>query len=316
MINIDNLKEYVDSFIKHLRQIGGYSTNTCEAYQSDLLGFICFLESNQSIQKLTKDEIRAYLANQYQIGHSKTTIMRRIAALRKFFRFGVKSGWWNVDPTLGIHMPKKDKRLPTILSQEEMQTMLDNNEEKLDSFRSIRNALISELLYSTGIRVSELVDITLKDVDLYSSRIRVTGKGNKTRYVMLGSKVKVILGDYLSERKNFLLSGAEYKNSQPIESEALIVSRWGTKISPYSVQKIIRKDAYKVPYNKHITPHGFRHAFATHLLERGADLRAIGLMLGHESLATTQNYLHLSLKHLTESYRKAHPRAEVIDEKD
>ena len=290
------LEEYI-AYLKHEKNA---SSHTISSYKSDLLQLAQFLENKKlSLRDIDNIVLRGFLAVLYDRGEKKSTVGRKLAAIRSFLQFCVRKHWMVDNPAKMVSTPKQDKPVPSFLTEEEMQKFLDlpQTAKPLD----LRDKAILELLYATGIRVSELVGICLEDVIFIERLIRVRGKGKKERLVPFGRMAEMSLRSYLRVRSII--------NKGKVEETPLFLNYRGQKLSSRSVERTVDKYIRRSALRQKISPHSLRHSFASHLLSRGADLRVIQELLGHESLATTQKYTHLDLKHLLEVYRKSHPRS-------
>lgn len=285
------MKERINEFKSYLMYEKMFSSNTVNSYVRDLEEFNSFLES-EYIKHVTYKDIRSYLAYMYNKKYSSRTISRKLSAIRSFYKYEVNKGVIKDNPCLLISNPKVEKKLPNYLSYNEIETML----EVPDTFKnnSLRDKLIIEILYSTGIRVSELVNINVKDIDFYNNQILILGKGNKERYVIFGNTLKDMLKEYIS-----------IKN----DSEYLITNKYNKKMSTRSIEEIVKKIVKIDGIKNKVTPHTIRHTFATHMLNEGADLRVVQELLGHENLKTTEVYTHVSNERLRSVYLSSHPRA-------
>lgn len=301
------MDELISKYIDYLRNERNASGHTLRNYLSDLNQFQRFLRhsefcldatGNIDQRKIDIHVARAYLASLNK-HRKKTSIGRKLAALKGFFKYLLASGHVAKDPLLLIQTPKQDKPLPSFLSVDDVFQLLGGI--KIDGPLDVRDRAMLEVFYSTGIRVSELVGLNWDDVDFQLGITRVMGKGSKERIVPIGAVAMQALQDYsLEHRKKWL----------PCKGEnAVFLNRHGKRITARSVARIVEKHLKACGIAVHIGPHGLRHTFATHLLNSGADLRVIQEMLGHASLSTTQRYTHLNLDQLTAVYDKAHPRA-------
>ena len=301
------MRDSVESFITYLTSEKRYSPHTVQAYKTDLLQFADFLvqilakPDPPSPESATREEIRLFLSGLIRHGMSKRSVARKLASLRAFFGFLIRTEQINVDPTLTLTSPKLEKYLPEFLREEEMMSALEGIVS--DSPTGIRDRAILDLFYGTGMRLSELVKLNIEDIDLHGGTVCVYGKGNKERVIPIGKNTGKSLKVYLSRRVELRPKAGE---------RALFLNRAGKRITPRSVQLLVHKWLRRVSEKKKLSPHVLRHTFATHLLDRGADLNAVKELLGHESLSTTQLYTHLSLEHLKKVYRQAHPRAESV----
>lgn len=274
-----------------------YSKNTIIAYKENLLEFLDFIEVNK-IKKCTYDDIRKYIKELYDKKYTNSSICRQISCLRGFFKYLYNNNYIDDNPMLLISNPKMEKRLPKFLYYEDLEKILSTPDEK--NYLELRNLLIIELLYSTGVRVDELVNIKLSDIDFDARKIKILGKGNKERYVFFGTRCLDLINKYLSISRKIL----DVNNS-----EFLLLSKTGKKINSREVRNIINQEVEVSGLKIKISPHTFRHTYATHMLNEGADLRVVQELLGHENLSTTTIYTHLTNEKLRSEYLKAHPRA-------
>jgi integrase/recombinase XerC len=289
----------IDQFLRSLRERNA-SPHTIKAYTGDLNDFSAFAGSRgwRAIDHVT---IRGFLSHLYEKGLSKTSVARSLAAVRSLYRWLAQEGVVEQNPAALVSTPKLPKKLPRVPTIEEMNNLLDGGMPEQAAFPE-RDRLMFELLYGCGIRNSELVGINLDDIRLSAEAILIRGKGKKERYVPFGDSVKVALSAYLQERQRLL--AVRKKNTN-----ALLINQRGSRLTTRSVGRIIKKIATAKGLPPDVHPHTLRHAFGTHMLEEGADLRAIQEMLGHERLSTTQRYTQLSVKHVLQVYDQTHPRA-------
>ena len=294
------LKE-IQAFINFLRAERGASPNTVMAYRRDLEGLRKFVGPEKDSAFITAREIRAWLSSMQRYGASRNTVARRLASIRSFFKFLLRQGIIKKSSADGIRAPQKKKVLPSCLSVDEAFSMLETGDCK--GFQQLRNRAILEMLYSTGIRVSELSGLDISSISLSPEMVQVKGKGNKERIVPFGIKAAEALKAYMPFRDALL------ERLHRRDEKAVFINRMGSRLTPRSVERLVATRRIETGINSPVTPHTFRHSMATHLLESGADLRAIQEMLGHASLATTQLYTHLDLDRLSKVYDTAHPRA-------
>lgn len=282
-----------DIFLNYIKN-KNYSNYTIDSYNKDLDNFYIYLnQNNTDIKKVNYKFLRGYLTVLYDKKYSKKTIARNISTLKSFFKYLKKQNIIESNPMNLIKTPKIDKKLPKFLNYDDLEKILSIPDTT--TFLGKRNALILELLYSTGVRVSELVNIKLNDIDLSEEKILILGKGNKERYVLFGSKAKEKMLDYLKEKTD--------------DSPYLIVNRYGNKITDRGIRKILDSIILEASLSYKISPHTLRHTFATHMLDSGADIEIVKELLGHESLSTTQIYTHVTSESLKRVYSKTHPRA-------
>lgn len=323
------MKEAIEKFLKHLSTVRNASPHTLLSYESDLRQFVDFLSppgaAVPAVTQLDHHLVREYVADLYDKRLEKSTIARKLAALRSFCRFCVRDGSLKANPARLVPAPKLPKRLPGVLSAEEVNGFLDqmgaleaqSAEPGAKKKRQRggaaageaglilkRDRAILEMLYAAGLRVSELTGLNLEDIDHDAGMLRVRGKGRKERLVPYGEKAEAALAAYAPLRGELLRRARPGANGQ-----AVFLNYAGRRLTPRSVDRIVKKYARLMGTGWDVHPHSFRHAFATHLLTDGADLRAIQELLGHQSLSTTQKYTHTSIRHLMEVFDKAHPRA-------
>jgi integrase/recombinase XerC len=289
----------VRDFLQSLRQRNA-SIHTIKAYSGDLQEF-CAYAGSRGWKQIDHVTLRGFLSYLYEKGLDKTSVARALAAVRSLYRWLAQEGVVEQNPAALVSTPKLGKKLPRVPTIEEMNVVLDGQMPEVAAFPE-RDRMMLELLYGCGIRNSELIGINLEDIRLSDQAILIRGKGKKQRYVLFGNAVKVALKAYLPARLQML---SERKKS----SAALLINWRGGRLTTRSVGRIIKKIAVARGLSPDVHPHTLRHAFGTHMLEEGADLRAIQEMLGHERLATTQRYTQLSIKHLLQVYDQTHPRA-------
>ena len=294
------MRKELDEFLEYLRHGRNASPHTISGYRIDLEQLRDFLAGRKiPVQDVDPVVLRGFLHELAASRLAKSSLARKLAALRSFFQYGVKQGWWNDNPAKVISTPKLDHPVPEFLSEEEMEQFLVRPDS--GSVLGLRDRAILELFYASGIRLGELVGIDLADLSLEERMLRVRGKGKKERLVPFGSKAVTGLEAYLQVRPTLLQGN--------FGEPAVFLNYRGTRISPRSVERLVDKYVRLTLLRRGVSPHALRHSFASHLLGRGADLRVIQELLGHESLATTQKYTHLNVKQLLQVYRKSHPRA-------
>jgi integrase/recombinase XerC len=294
------LEQHIQAFKVYLEVEKGYSPHTIRNYLSDLGQFYNFLQDRgqADIHKVNKLVLRAFLSHLLGQGTKKNSVSRKLACLRSFFKFLRREGLLQKDVTSLVASPKKEKKLPTFLPIDELFQLLETPDTK--SVLGLRDKAILEVFYASGIRVSELVSLTVNDINSEQRMIKVKGKGKKERLVFLNSKADMTLKEYLARRPELLGDKT---------CKILFLNRFGNPLSDRAVRNLVYKYVRQCALKRHISPHALRHTFATHLLDAGADLRMIQELLGHASLSTTQRYTHVSIDKLMEVYDKAHPRA-------
>ena len=299
------MQDKIDRFLSYLRYEKNASPHTVDSYGRDLRQLALFLEqeglSFVSVSHLT---IRRFLTSLHELGLAKSSIARKLAAIRAFLSYAEQKRWVRDNAAKIVATPKKERKMPSFLSEEEIQAFFSWPETADPLTR--RDRAILELLYATGIRVSELVGLNDDEVSFKERLLRVRGKGKKERIVPFGRKAAESLRAYLQVRPQLVSKGAASKG---IETKAVFINRRGTRLTCRSVERIVQKYLRRQAIYRRVSPHSLRHSFASHLLSRGADVRAIQELLGHESLATTEKYTHLDLRRLLEVYRRSHPRS-------
>jgi integrase/recombinase XerC len=315
------MKSAVEQFFKYLRSVRNASPHTLRSYRNDLDQFLTFLTppgvEMPQLQDITHLLIREFVSNLHDHKLEKTSIARKLAAIRSFFKFAVREGLVLRNPARQVATPKLPKRIPSVLSAEDLSAFLDGVVAAPASTARKRpgaagenlllvkrDRAILELLYASGLRVSELTGLNLADMDRKDRMLRVRGKGNKERIVPYGGKAEQALAAYEPVREGLLR-----KAGRGADPEAVFLNHLGTRLTSRSVARIVKKYVRLINVNWDLHPHSLRHAFATHLLADGADLRAIQELLGHSSLSTTQRYTHATIRQLLEVFDKAHPRA-------
>lgn len=297
----ENSKKYLQEFKLYLEVEKNYSKYTITAYGSDILSFLVWL-NERNTEDVTYNTIKEYLLYIQQFNYSKTTTARKIASLRTFYRFLYREKIIETNPAIGVHGPKKGKSLPEFLTESEIEQVLNNI--KMDSPAGYRNRTILELLYATGMRVSELSNLNFENLNLAENEIKVFGKGSKERIVLVSERAKNYLESYIKTAR-FLI----YKSESNKPQDPVFINKTGFRLQPQSIRLAIKDVMERIELPKHVTPHVFRHSFATKLLENGADLRVVQELLGHSSISNTQIYTHVSAERLKQSYNIAHPRA-------
>jgi integrase/recombinase XerC len=293
------VEKAVDQFLRMLRERNA-SLHTIKAYAGDLEGFSNHVGS-RDWKNIDHVAIRGFLSHLYEKGLSKASVARSLAAVRSLYRWLAQEGMVEQNPAKLVSTPRLPKKLPRVPTIEEMNSVLDGQMPEVAAFPE-RDRLLLELLYGCGIRNSELIGINVDDIRVSAEAILIRGKGKKERYVPLGGSATAALAPYLPKRQKRL---AETRKTTP----ALLINRRGGRLTVRSVGRIVKKIAVAKGLSPDVHPHTLRHAFGTHMLEEGADLRAIQEMLGHERLSTTQRYTQLSMKHVLAVYDQTHPRA-------
>jgi integrase/recombinase XerC len=282
----------------------GYSPHTVSGYSRDVTEFFACVGEKLECGLITREHIQAYLSSLYSI-NSSASVARKMSALRTFFKFLAREGLMAHDPLAGMAGPKLARNIPVFLTVDEVFSLLEEP-GKQDSLY-LRDCAVMELLYSTGMRVSEVVSRNMDDLDFASGMVRVKGKGGKERIVPFGSPAADALQKWFVQRDQ--LTADRIRRGHEPEREAVFLNSRGTRLTGRSVERLVAGYGIRAGIAVKVTPHALRHSFATHLLEMGLDLRTVQELLGHVSLSTTQKYTHLNMDHLTRVYDKAHPKA-------
>ena len=300
------VQKAVDQYLRVLCQRNA-SAHTIKAYAGDLDTFAAYIGS-RDWKKIDHFAIRGFLSHLYEKGLSKTSVARSLAAVRSLYRWLAQEGVVEQNPAKLVSTPKLPKKLPRVPTIEEMNSVLDGEMPEVAAFPE-RDQLMLELLYGCGVRNSELTGIDLEDIRPSTEAILVRGKGKKERYVPFGGTAVATLAAYLPARQKVLAEARHGQSAHKNDPRALLINRRGGRLTTRSVGRIVKKIAVAKGLSPDVHPHTLRHAFGTHMLEEGADLRAIQEMLGHERLSTTQRYTQLSTKHVLAVYDQTHPRA-------
>jgi integrase/recombinase XerC len=299
------MQDAISRFLQYLQVERNASDLTIKSYREDLDHLTTYLTeagggTAPAAEAITTLDLRGYVAAMHEAGYAKTTIARRLASMRSFFRFGQRDGWTKSNPAKPLRNPRKPRDLPHFLSSEDVGKLLETP-PATQPF-GLRDRAMLETMYSAGLRVSELVGLNDDDVDRAAGIVRVRGKGRKERLAPVGSYAHKALQRWLSERK--LAESLKKSPSPPI-----FTNKFGKRLTTRSVGRLLEKHIQTAGLDRRTTPHTLRHSFATHLLDRGADIRSVQELLGHKSLGTTQIYTHLTTANLRKVYEKAHPRA-------
>ncbi|HXI27993.1 MAG TPA: tyrosine recombinase XerC [Vicinamibacterales bacterium] len=320
--------EHLRTFLKFLALNRNASAHTVRAYESDLTQFIGFVAAQADLKKrdlapaqLDRDALRGFLADRYKQKDSRATAARKIAAIRTFLRYLRREAIIDDDPGTLVATPKRDIRMPAHLSEDEMTALLAAPAG--DTPLSRRDRAILELFYASGLRLAEVAGLDVEDVDLGSKRVRVLGKGRKERLLPFNASTQTALREYVKDRAGLVGQVGQVGRVRQVGAgargrrvdlhqrsrEPLFVNYRGTRLTTRSIDRIVRKYVAASSTRMGISPHALRHSFATHLLQRGADIRVIQELLGHANASTTQRYTHVNAAQLLEVYRKSHPRA-------
>ena len=294
-----NWSDAINDFNDYLKIERGFSVNSISSYKEDIYKFNKFIDNSKSPLEVSSDDIKEFL-QKISKGMNSSSQSRIISGLRSFFEFLIFEKYISQNPLRLIESPKISRKLPDTLSIEEIDLLTSNLD--LSKEQGERNLAIIELLYGCGIRVSELVDLKISDLFFNENFIKVTGKGNKQRLIPIGNITKQNVNNYLQNSRNKIKVVSAF-------NDHVFLNRRGKNLTRAMIFTIVKNLAKKANFSKSISPHTFRHSFATHLLENGADLRTIQQLLGHESITTTEIYMHLDNKYLSEALNKFHPRA-------
>jgi integrase/recombinase XerC len=296
------LKEHFDRFIEYCEVEKNYSQNTIKNYVISLNRFYDFVTSEYSeilaINEIKSDDIKYFMIFLHEEGLSNSSIKLRISALKSFFNYCKKKNIVNINPAHNIITPKPNKKLPSFLQKNEINELIDSFDP--ETARGSRDIALCELLYGSGLRISEALQLNTDSIDLQNKQVLVLGKGNKQRIVPIGEKTVEAIKHYLSLRSDLLSDNFE---------NALFLNAKGKRLTANAAYKIINRAMQGVTESKQKSPHVLRHSFATHLLDNGADIQSVSEMLGHSSLSTTQVYTHVSIERLKDAYKKSHPKA-------
>ena len=301
------LEAYLKEYLYYLKVTKNLAKNTILSYERDLADYLDFIKKNYEIKdynKITDEQIKNYVKSLARRDIMATSITTKISSIHSFHKYLTNEDLVDKDVSEKVKKPKTKKTLPTVLNIQEINAIINltyKNDEPLE----VRNRALLELAYGSGLRVSELLDLEIADLHLNKGLVTVTGKGNKERIVPLGEDAAQALKDYIIKARLML---------NPKTQNILFVNKFGDKLSRIGFYKIVQNLADKAKINKKISPHTFRHTFATHLLENGANLRSVQELLGHEDIMTTENYTHVSKAHLKNIYNEAHPRANGKEE--
>jgi len=304
------MKGLIERFMMYLETRKRYSRHTLDAYSRDLEQYLEYLlmkngDENSGLEHFTKAGIREYLYALSSGGRAKRSIARKLAAIKSFGKYLRREGFLEQDPAAEVRTPRLDKREPSFLSTEEAKCAMESPEsgKNRNDLLILRSRAIMELLYSCGLRLSELTGLDVGSVNYHDSVVKTVGKGAKERIVPVGRMAVHALKKYLPLRESCLIEKGR------LEEQALFINRNGGRLGKRQVQLDVTRILRSVSEKEHLSPHVLRHTFATHLLDNGADLRAVQELLGHSSLSTTQAYTHITMDRLTRAYLQAHPRA-------
>lgn len=297
-------KEFVEGFKSYLSVEKNFSEHTINAYCSDIISFLLWLNGTSCVD-IDFNKLRDYLHFIQRFDYKKTTVARKTASIRTFYKFLFRERYIDSNPAISLSAPKRPKSLPKFLTPTEVEKILNNIE--IDTPAGFRNRVILELLWATGMRVSELSNLNFGDLNLEENEIRVFGKGAKERIVLISDRAKDFLIQYIKTARNLLAPGYDIGNTN--DNSPLFINNTGYRLQNKTIRNAINTVVEKIELPKKVTPHVFRHSFATHLIENGADLRVVQELLGHAGISNTQIYTHISMKHLQDVYDSAHPHA-------
>lgn len=300
----NNSKKYLQDFNSYLIVEKNFSKHTARAYYSDILGYLIWLENTPCVE-VNFSRIREYLHFIQKFDYKKTTVARKIASIRTFYKYLYREKLIETNPALNLNSPKRPKSLPKFLNPDEIEKIL--NGIKIDTPAGFRNRAILELLWATGMRVSELSGLNFENLNLDNNEITVFGKGAKERIVLVTDRAKNYLQRYLDSARSLVAKG--FMLESITDSTPVFINNTGYRLQNRTIRNVINDVVDSVQLPKHVTPHMFRHSFATKLIENGADLRVVQELLGHASISNTQIYTHVSTQHLKDVYNETHPRA-------
>ena len=296
-------KHDLEDFRSYILVEKNFSKHTAKAYYSDILDFLLWL-GDTPLENVNFSKVREYLHFIQKFNYKKTTIARKIASLRTFYKYLYREKKVESNPAMNLNSPKRPRQLPKFLTPYEVEQILNNIQ--IDTPAGYRNKAILELLWATGMRVSELSGLNFEDLNLANNEIRVFGKGSKERIILVTDRAKTYLQRYIDTARPLVAKGFRTENS---ETSPVFINNTGFRLQTRTIRNVIHDIVEKIQLPKHVTPHVFRHSFATHLIENGADLRVVQELLGHASISNTQIYTHVSSQHLKEVYNETHPRA-------
>lgn len=297
-------KQDLEDFRSYIIVEKNFSKHTAKAYCTDILDFLLWM-GDESCEDVNFSKVREYLHFIQKFNYKKNTIARKIASIRTFYKYLYRERKVETNPAMNLTSPKRPKSLPKFLTPDEVEEILNN--VKMDTPSGFRNRAILELLWATGMRVSELSGLNFGDLNLEHNEIRVFGKGAKERIILVTDRAKSYLQRYIDSARALIPKG--FPLEEPSESSPVFINNTGYRLQTKTIRNVINETVEKIALPKKVTPHVFRHSFATHLIENGADLRVVQELLGHASISNTQIYTHVSTQHLKEVYNEAHPRA-------
>lgn len=297
-------KQWLKDFLVYLGVERNFSNHTIMAYDGDITSFLIWL-GDFPLEEVTYAKIREYVLFIQKFNYTRTTLARKISAIRSFYKYLYRERVVEINPANALRIPKRGKSLPRFLTESEIEQIL--NTIDISTPAGFRNKTILELLYATGMRISELANLNFEHLNLENDEIKVFGKGSKERIVLVSHRAKDILQTYIKTVRPLISKEKDLTN--PMSQDAVFVNNTGYRLQPQSVRGALRETANKLQFPKSMSPHVFRHSFATKLLEKGADLRVVQELLGHASISNTQIYTHVTTEKMKEVYNSTHPRA-------
>lgn len=297
-------KKDLENFKGYILVEKNFSQHTARAYCADVLSYLIWL-GNDNCENADFSKVREYLHFMRKYDYKKTTIARKIASIRTFYKFLFRENKIETNPAQNLISPKRPRPLPKFLSTDEVEEILNNI--NIGTPAGYRNRAILELLWASGMRISELSNINFGDLNLENNEITVFGKGAKERIILITDRAKAFIQKYIDFARPLVAKGYDL---EPIsDNTPLFINKTGYRLQPRMIRNVINEIVEKIELPKHVTPHMFRHSFATHLIENGADLRVVQELLGHASISNTQIYTHISMQHMKDVYEETHPRA-------
>lgn len=297
-------KEYIEGFKTYLGVEKNFSEHTLDAYTSDIVSYILWLNGTSCVD-VDFNKLREYQHFIQRFDYKKTTIARKTASIRTFYKYLFRERYVDTNPATSLSAPKRPKSLPKFLTTEEIEQILNN--VKIDTPAGFRNRVILELLWATGMRVSELSNLNFGDLNIEENEIKVFGKGAKERIVLISDRAKNYLIQYINTARKLI--APEYNTGEINEDTPLFINSTGFRLQNKTIRNVVNEIVERIELPKKVTPHVFRHSFATRLIENGADLRVVQELLGHAGISNTQIYTHISMKHMKEVYEAAHPHS-------
>ena len=302
-INIKS-KQDLEDFKSYITVEKNFSDHTAKAYYADILAYLIWLDET-GCEEVNLEKVREYLHHIQIYNYKKTTLARKIASLRTFYKYLHREKKVETNPAVNLISPKRPKSLPKFITMEEIEQILNNI--NIDTPAGYRNRTILELLWASGMRISELSGLNFGNLNLENNEITVFGKGAKEHIILITDRAKTYLQNYINTVRPLV---AKDYTLPPVNDESpVFINKTGYRLQPKTVRNVINETVEKIELPKHVTPHMFRHSFATHLIENGADLRVVQELLGHASISNTQIYTHISTQHMKEVYNETHPRA-------